>query len=56
MVEHQTQGPRKKKWVVGWRLLDGEPWESSGNSCSRTRSAIVIGDLVGLPEEGKEGT
>ena len=55
-VEHQTQGKKKKKLVVGWRLLDGEPWESLGNFCSRTRSAIVIGDLVGLPEEGKEST
>jgi hypothetical protein len=57
--EGRTSDKRKKKkknWVVGWRLLDGEPWESLGNSCSRTRSAVVIGDLVGLPEEGKEGT
>jgi hypothetical protein len=33
-----------------------EPWGSLGNSCSRTRSPIVIGDLVVLPEAGKGRT
>jgi hypothetical protein len=53
--EHETQG---KKWVVGLKKLEwgGEPWESLGNSCSRTRSPIVIGDLEALPEAGKGRT
>jgi len=40
----------RQKWVVGSRWGHGEPWESLGHSCSRTRSPIVIGDLVGFPE------
>lgn len=51
-VEHQTQAKISDGAKTGYE----EPWESLGNSRSRTRSPIVIGDLLGFPDGGKGRT